>query len=356
MKSFFPSTTLLLLCATCYLPVQADDAVSSLQEGIDFYGKLNISAQLDDDWDSRDAPRTSEREYNFAWHSYGSRLGARGKYTLDDDWALVYKIEYEVDGNNGYGSQKDFLVAREVYAGVSSKTFGTLEGGKIDTPLRMLQGKVDIFPDLTAGDIKNVMAGKNRDSHTYLYRTPSFHGVTAAFATVNFREVDNSSKYYDRSGNSMSVTYESGKLFTDNDNLYVAIAHDEGIRDLDMERVAVQYKFGHQEQLGVFTVGALGQNARKTAPGKKFVTGADREDGYMLNAAWQFTPDDTIKVQYARSEEVEYDGTLGVIGYDRRINKALKAYVYHGEIMGDEAKVSSDRTLASTGVGVEYNF
>lgn len=355
MKMPLP-TAILVILSVFHLSAQADDAVSSLQEGIDFYGKLNISAQLDDDWDSRDAPRTSEREYNFAWHSYGSRLGARGKYTLSDDWALVYKFEYEVDGNNGYGSQKDFLVAREVYAGINSKTFGTLEGGKIDTPLRMLQGKVDMFSDLTAGDIKNVMVGKNRDSHTYLYRTPSFHGVSAAFATVNFREVDNSSKFKDRSGNSMSVTYESGKLFTDNDNLYFAVAHDEGVRDLDVERIALQYKFGSQEQLGVFTVGAVGQNARKTAPGKKFVTGEDREDGYMLNAAWQFTADDTIKVQYARSEEVESGGALSVIGYDHRINKALKGYVYHGEIMGDEARVSSDRTLASTGVGVEYNF
>ena len=200
------------------------------------------------------------------------------------------------------------------------------------------------------------MVGKNRDSHTYLYRTPSFHGVSAAFATVNFREVDNSAKCYDRSGNSMSVTYESGKLFTGNDNLYVAIAHDEGIRDLDVERVAVQYKMGSHEQHGVFTVGALGQNARKTAPGKTFVTGQTREDGYMLNAAWQFTPDDTVKVQYARSEEVEYDGALSVIGYEHRINKAVKLYAYHGEIMGDEAMVSKDRTLASDGVGIEYSF
>ncbi len=204
--------------------------------------------------------------------------------------------------------------------------------------------------------MKFVMVGKNRDSHTYLYRTPSFYGVTAAFATINFREVDNGSKYYDRTGNSMSLTYVADKLLTDNDSLYFAVAHDEGVRDLDVERVAMQYKFGSHENLGVFTVGALAQNARKTAPGKKFVTGQDREDGYMLNASWAFTADDTIKIQYARSEEVEYDGALSTIGYDRRLTKALKGYIYHGEIAGDEDKVSSDRTLKSTGIGLEYSF
>ncbi|MBK8288168.1 MAG: porin [Pseudomonadales bacterium] len=334
----------------------ADEPVSSLPEGIDFYGKINVSAQLDNDYDSVDSPAVSHKDTNFAWHSYGSRLGAKGKYTLDDDWALVYKVEYEIDANNGYGSQKDFFLAREIYAGIHSKTFGTIEGGKLDTPLRMLQGKVDLFADLTAGDMKFVMVGKNRDSHTYLYRTPSFYGVTAAFATINFREVDNGSKYYDRTGNSMSLTYVADKLLTDNDSLYFAVAHDEGVRDLDVERVAMQYKFGSHENLGVFTVGALAQNARKTAPGKKFVTGQDREDGYMLNASWAFTADDTIKIQYARSEEVEYDGALSTIGYDRRLTKALKGYIYHGEIAGDEDKVSSDRTLKSTGIGLEYSF
>lgn len=347
---------ILVVVAATPVVVLADDAVASLPEGIDFYGKVNISAQIDEDYDAHDAPVENEWDTNQAWHSNSSRLGARGKYTLNDDWALVYKGEYELAGNSGYGSQKDFFVAREIYAGISSKTFGTLEGGKIDTPLRMLQGKVDLFADLTAADLKNIMVGKNRDSHTYLYRTPSYYGVSATFATVNFREVDNSSKFYDRSGNSMSVTYESKKLLMDSDALYFAVAHDEGIRDHDIERVAVQYKFGTVEQGGIFTVGAMGQNARKMNPEKTFPTKEKREDGYMFNAAWQFTDKDTIKLQYAKSEEVEYDGQLSAIGYDHRLNKDLKLYAYHGQVMGDEDKSSSDRTLKSTGVGVEYSF
>lgn len=347
---------ILAAIATSTTVARADDVPASLPEGIDLYGKVNISFQIDEDYDSHKAPASNEWDTNQAWHSNSSRVGAKGKYTLNDDWALLYKAEYELAANGGYGSEKDFIIAREVYAGIHSKTFGTLEGGKIDTPLRMLQGKVDLFGDLTAADLKNIMVGKNRDSHTYLYRTPTYYGFNAAFATVNFRETDNSKKYEDRTGNSMSVTYESDKLLTANDKLYVAIAHDEGIRDHDIERVAVQYKFGAVEQGGVFTVGAMGQNARKTAEGKKFITGEDREDGYMLNAAWQFTDKDTIKVQYAKSEEVEYDGQLSAIGYDHKINKDLKLYAYHGQVMGDEDRISSDRTLKSTGVGVEYSF
>lgn len=72
--------------------------------------------------------------------------------------------------------------------------------------------------------------------------------------------------------------------------------------------------------------------------------------------AWQFTDKDTIKAQFARSEEVEYGGELSAIGYDHRINKDLKLYAYQGQVMGDEDKISKDRTLKSTGIGVEYSF
>lgn len=353
MKQILP-TAILVTFTTFHLTVLADDAVSSLPQGIGFYGKLNVAAQIDDDWNYRESPGVSEKETNFAWHSYASRLGARGRYALNDDWDLVYKAEYEIDANNGYGSQEDFFLAREIYAGISSKTYGTLEGGKIDTPLRMLQSKVDLFPDLTAADIKYIMVGKNRDDYTYLYRTPSFHGLTAAYANVNFREA--STDYVHQSGNSMSVTYAAEKLLSNNDNFYFAVAHDEKIHDLNVDRVAAQYKFGSHEQLGVFTVGALGQLARQVVPGKTFINGESSANGYMYNAAWGFTAVDTVKIQYGKSQEIEYSGDVLTVGYDHMVNKNLKLYIFHGEIGGVEQKDTSDRTLKSTGIGAEYSF
>ena len=350
----FLSAAILAAYATIHVSAQADDAVSSLPEGIAFYGKLNVSAQIDDDWNYREAPGVSEWETNSAWHSNASRLGARGKYTLNDDWALVYKVEYGIDANNGYGTQKNFFEAREIYAGISSKTFGTLEGGKIDTPLKMLQTKVDLFSDLTAADVKNIMVGKNRDDYTYLYRTPSFHGVTAAFANINFREA--STDYVHQSGNSMSITYAADKLLSNSDGLYIAVAHDENVHDLDMDRVAAQYKFGSHEQAGVFTVGVLGQLARQVVPNKTFINGETNANGYMYNAAWGFTAADTVKVQYGKSQEIEYSGDVVSVGYDHMINKSLKLYVYHGQINSDEDKDTSNRTLKSTGIGAEYSF
>jgi predicted porin len=330
----------------------ADEDVAKLPEGLKGYGKLNVSLQQDLDYDYHASTKQHDREWNSKLHSNASRLGAKGKYGLNDDLSMVYKVEYEVDANDGYGKEKDFFNMREVYAGVSSKTFGTVEGGKIDSPLKMLQIKVDQFLDLTAGDAKNLLPGKNRDDFTYLYRTPTFYGLTASMATIDFKRVDNeSSKPVDQRGSSISLSWAGDKLLTDSDKLYVAVARDNGVRDLDINRIAIQYKFSD------FTLGALAQDADKRAPGKTFPTKFRDESGYFMNAAWDITPSDTVKVQWGRSQQVEKDGALFAVGYDHKISKDLKVYVFHSEINGQEDRGSkSDRTLQSNGIGVEYAF
>jgi predicted porin len=334
------------------IPAQADEDVAKLPEGMKVYGKLNVSAQHDLDYDFQKTHKEHHRDWNFKWHSNASRLGAKGKTSLTDDLSVVYKAEYEIDANDGYGGEKDFVGMREVYAGISSETYGTVEGGKIDTPLKMLQGKVDLFGDLVAADAKYLIQGKNRDSFTYLYKTPVWSGFQVAAATIDFKRLDNeSSKPQDQRGSSMSLAWTGEDLLMAKDSLYVAVARDNGVRDMDSNRLAVQYKFSD------FTLGAILQDSHRQPLGKTFPTGDRDEDGYILNAAWKITDKGTVKTQWGRSQQREKDGSLFAVGYDHQLRKDLKLYVYHGEIGGDEvASSKSDRTLQTTGVGVEYNF
>lgn len=352
MDRKYLSLALGLAMAGTQVPAYADEDVAKLPEGLTIYSKLNVSAQHDLDYDFEQSWGEHHRDWNSAWHSNASRLGAKGKTGLNDDLSLVYKVEYEVDANNGYGKEKDFFAMREVYAGISSKAFGTVEGGKIDSPLKMLQSKVDLFGDLVAADAKYLMPGKNRDSFTYLYKTPTLYGFTASMATIDFKRLDNeSSKPLDQRGSSMSLAWTGSSLLTEKDSLYVAVARDNGVRDMDLNRIALQYKWD------AFTVGAMAQDAHRQPLGKTFPTGDRQEDGYILNAAWDVTKADTLKVQWGRSQQVEDNGSLFAVGYDHKIRDGLKVYVYHSEIGGDEVNGSkSDRTLQTTGVGVEYAF
>lgn len=330
----------------------ADEDVTKLPEGLLVYGKVNVSLQHDLDYDFQKTHKEHHRDWNTQWHSNSSRLGAKGKTSLTDDLSVIYKAEYEIAANDGYGKEKDFVSLREVYAGLSSETYGTIEGGKLDSPLKMLQTRVDLFGDLVAADAKYLMPGKNRDSFTYLYKTPVWSGFQFAAATIDFKRLDNeSSKPVDQRGSSLSLSWEGSDLLTGKDSLYVAVARDNGVRDLDNNRIAIQYKWKD------FTVGALAQATHRRAPGKTFVTGDREENGYFMNAGWDITDKDTVKVQWGRSQQVEKDGSLLALGYEHRFTKNLKMYVYHGEIGGDEvASSKSDRTLQTTGIGVDYKF
>lgn len=329
------------------------ETADALPEGYKFYGKINVSLQRDHDFDKEASPANNQIDQHNMWHSNASRVGVKGKIKFTDDLSFIYKGELEVDANNGYNKQNNFIERREMYAGVTSKKFGSALGGKIDTPLKMLQSKVDMFGDLTAGDLKYFMSGKTRDSNTYLYVTPTWAGITVAAASINFR--DTTPEPVDNNGSSMSVSYNKEKLFSCNDSLYIGLARNDGVRDQDINRFAVQYKWS------VFTVGGLIQDAHKTAPGKTYPTGDRKENGHMLNASWSFTQNDTLKVQWGQSQEVEYGGTQTAIGVDHKINKNLKVYVYHAGIGGEPYQTATpakqtDRTLMSNGIGIEYNF
>lgn len=331
------------------------ETADALPEGYKFYGKINVSLQRDHDFDKTARPANNHIDENTAWHSNASRVGVKGKFIMTDDFSFIYKGELELDANNGYNSQNNFVQRREMYAGVSSKKMGTVIGGKIDTPLKMLQSKVDMFADLTAGDMKYLVKGKTRDSYTYLYETPTWAGFTASIATINFREEPNSPNLVHNSGSSMSLTYTQNNLFTNKDEFYAGVARNINVLDLTIDRFAMQYK------LGRLTVGGLIQSAEKTAPGKTYSTGHDNEDGHFLNAAWNVTENDMVKVQWGQSQEVENNGIQKAIGYDHKINKNLKVYVFHAGIGGDYYQSNTpakqtDRTLMSNGVGFEYSF
>lgn len=346
---------LLALSMTLPSASWAYETADTLPEGYKFYGRINVSLQRDHDFDRAANPANNQIIQNTELHSNASRAGVKGKYKLTDDLSFIYKSELELDANSGYAGNNNFVERREMYAGISSKKFGSAMGGKIDTPLKMLQTKVDMFSDLTAGDIKYLMPGKTRTSNTYLYVTPTWSGFSAAVASINFSTVSPNPKPEDNNGTSMSVTYTKDKVFRADDSFYAGLARNDGVLDQDINRFAAQYKWS------VFTVGGLIQDAHKTATGKTYPTGSRKENGHVVNASWNFTQNDTAKIQWGQSQEVEYGGTQLALGLDHKINKQLKVYLFHADIGGDPYMTYSpskqkDRTLMSNGVGVEYTF
>jgi predicted porin len=340
------------------------------------YGKVNVSLNKND-FESIVAGSAEQTTDNWNLNSNASRLGVKGDIAISDDLKAVYKLEYEIittadkEGDNG----SDFK-QRNTYAGLQSKSWGTLIAGRHDTPLKLAQESVDQFNDYYLGDMKNVLVGENRLNNIIMYSTPTFGGFAVTVGVAPGEGSGNNSgtssaAQHDDDDNGI-VDSNSIALSYKLDTLYVAAAHDTNIERTDITRVVAQYG------IGPVKLGALWQTAERTEDydvigkvasdgGFDFVpTGSFKEqDAWLLSAAWDLNKDWTIKGQYVQSETTpttsgldDTEAKMYVLGADWKLSKASTVFAYYSVIDTDgDSSLSSDSTTDNTlGVGYELKF
>ena len=206
----------------------------------DFYGKANLSLMHSD---SR----------GWALASNASRLGIKGKIDLIEQslWG-IYKAEYEVYFDTGANSKGAAFKARNIYAGLANR-FGELFFGKNDSALKLAQGKIDVFNDITNADIKVLIPGENRSGNMININSAEFYGFQARFQTIlQENKEDGKTGLFD--------SY-SGSLTYQNNHLTTAIAYDRALENFNNLRLAGQY----EHSLG--SIGGLYQYSENN-PGK----------------------------------------------------------------------------------------
>ena len=135
------------------------------------YGKVNVS------FENHDLDNGDDSADQWELNSNASRLGVKGSEKISDNLSAVYKLEYEVAVDDG----SDVFKQRNIYGGFKGG-FGQIIVGKFDSPLKVAQGKVDQFNDMSDGDLKNVVTGENRESNLIQYSTPNLGPVVATLA------------------------------------------------------------------------------------------------------------------------------------------------------------------------------
>ena len=97
---------------------------------------------------------------------HASRFGIKGKRDLSNDLAVTYKLEWQIDYEQGVDAGLD---RRNMHLGLKGG-WGEVRLGRHDTPLKMAQGKFDQFGD-TDADLKNAgdEDGENRLDNVLLY-------------------------------------------------------------------------------------------------------------------------------------------------------------------------------------------
>jgi predicted porin len=373
----------------------ANNALASAE----VYGKVNITLnKYDSDADLRSltvAPFKGDTQDNWELESNASRLGFKGDEDLGESGLkAVYKLEYETQVDDGSTEFKQ----RNIYGGVQG-AFGTVIGGKFDTPLKTSQKKVDLFNDLPLGDIKNVVVGENRVSNIIQYASPNLSGFRVNLAFMPGEDSGTASGDNDGIADytSISVSYE-------NDMVYAALAKDSDVDNQDIVRAVGEIEMGN------FTLGVLAQKAKeanKTGSGMKnfkvddmlddyagdvalygdtngdtvsdtisdlivgegmlidgTTTGTFRatdQTGYILSGKLKVSGNGAVKLQYGHSttehnitatDDIDIDSIS--IGYDHKLNKKTKVFVYATNWSAELGRLEfNEDTMA---LGFEHKF
>jgi predicted porin len=218
------------------------------------YGKINVSAQQEDldylgnnhDLNGLEFQSSTRDVDHDVFNSNASRIGFKGKAKINDDVDAVFKLEYEAfvdDGDDGSGFSSEFN-QRNIVGGLSSKTWGTIQGGKNDTPLKMAADGTDQFNDLVLGDINNYMVGENREDNIIMYTSPTLMGFTGTFGTMVGEDKGVGELATDNDEDGLFDRMSASVKYAYNDNMWAALAFDDNVRNADIIRLVGQATVG----------------------------------------------------------------------------------------------------------------
>lgn len=311
-----------VFCKTLLASAMAASLVSSAYaaDPLQVYGKLNVTAQSNDVND----------ETETTIQSNASRFGVTGEFELSKSLEAFYTIEYEV--NTGDDDKENFL-ARNQFVGLKGN-FGAVSVGRNDTILKVSQGKVDQFNDLS-GDVKNMFKGENRMAQTATYYTPMFGDFQAGVTYVASGDSDQvvGDNTTGEDGVSMAVMYGDAGLKST--PIYAAIAYDSKVKGYDTARATVQGK------VAGLVIGGMYQQQEAIDSG---VT----DNGFLLSTAYDIN-DATLKAQYV---DMENKGDSWSVGADYKLGKPTKLFAFYTANSFD----SNDQDDSYVGIGIEHKF
>ncbi|WP_372591531.1 porin [Guyparkeria sp.] len=317
------------------------------------YGKIHTSIDV---WGGDNVDNS---DYSFASNS--SRIGIKGKEDISDNLALIYQWENGLDwgGKAGSGLGGE---TRNTFVGFTGN-WGTVIGGRHDTPFKSLGRKYDLFGD-TIGDSRAIIRGTSaspttagfdeRLDNVLAYATPDLGGFSAMGAYVTNWSGDDASAPTDINNEydaySLTAGYEIAGFMIDGGYEQHNI-DDPNVAGISSEESA--YRVGLGYKLGGFKVVGLYQQITDLG----FQDDNDVEM-WGVGGAYGFGKS-TVKAQYYVADDtdnaVEDNGAeLWAVGYDYKMSKQTSLYAAYGSMDADLA--GTYELTKGTGHGERANF
>jgi len=314
---------------------------------VDVYGNLGVSV----DFINTDAASPADDKLT-RFSSNSSRIGFKGAEDLGGGLSAIWQIENQIN-IDGVGTSNAFVGAstfssnlRNTFAGLSSKSMGTVLLGIHDTPYKLSAGKIQFWGD-TSADYNNIVGNVQGSTHfdlrtgnTLAYISPKFGGLSGAIAYVEGNEVGNGA-LADASAWSASVTYDQGPLFLTaayekhnnvvGNTAATATAPAVPADDRDAFKLGAGYAFGNTK-LGLIY---------EKADSASFVAGKVRDrSAWYLNGAHAMG-NIVLKAAYGRAGDLDGVNDTGAdtwsLGADYTLSKRSYLYAYYTATNNDSA-------------------
>lgn len=345
---------------------------TALADGPTLYGKLNVT--LDDvRSNNTGVPATSGSTWQL--NSNASRLGVKGEADTNIEGLKgIYQAEFGLKADDGVTSSTNPspFSQRNIFAGLKSRDFGTLRFGKIDTPLKDAQGKVQEFKDL-AGDYTNLLAGETRASNLVYYTSPTIAeglSLNAAISPAEGKDITNSDHDANTATNPQKglATTRYYSVVWSKDALWAALAvsrDDSGSGALDGFTDTDSATAGTQAVANIKRA-VVGYNAASFEVSGLFETAEDasgttksynkHDEGWVLAGAYKNGPW-KLKAGYgANKAEISGDRkTLASLGADYALSKSTTLLAYYTDVKTDKA-TGTDTGLGTLGIGIDQKF
>ncbi len=154
---------------------------------VDVYGVIGASVDYVDGGSGAagDSFTSKDAESRARVSSNTSYIGFKGNEDLGGGLSAVWQIEQAVSIDQGAGTAASgaWAAGRNSFAGLSSKTLGTLTLGNQDTPYKTSTGKLDVFGGgQYLADYRSLFGqptnGSVRATNSMLYTSPDISGLT----------------------------------------------------------------------------------------------------------------------------------------------------------------------------------
>ena len=294
------------------------------------YGKVHMSIGMVEEGTTVD---------NWQVNNHASRLGFKGSEDLGNGLSATFKLEYSVNPDAGSGSG---IGRRNQYIGLKGG-FGEIRVGRHDTPLKMSQGKYDLFND-TFADIAgpgqlDISNGDNRLGNVIAYLGKA-SDVKYAIALIPGEGDGVTGGDGPADTISAMVAYKSGPVY---DALAMDSYDDTGNTGgelEDMTRLTATYAMGKM-RFGILyeTEGTNGGTGEQDVMSLNFSMGMGKNKA---------------KFQYTNGDDDTTEKTQMALGYDIGLSKRTTAYVMYADGETEVGTTTTDTTFA--GVGMVHKF